>query len=121
MECVDALEGDVSLARLTDAGALEPALRTLIAKHLPAFEYPTLKLRAPVFIGTGLADRDVPPPVQQRLVKDACAAGTTVVAHEYRGLTHGETVNASLADSEPFVRAVFAGQKLAPVCSPAPQ
>lgn len=121
VECVDALEGDVSLARLTDAGALEPAVRTLIAKHLAEFEYPTLKLRAPVFVGTGLADRDVPPPVQQRLVKDACAAGTTVVAHEYRGLTHGETVNASLADSEPFVRAVFAGKKVVPVCSPAPQ
>lgn len=119
--CVYQLEDDVALAGLTDAAALRPALRAVGAKHLKDFVYPTLLLKQPVFIGTGLEDRDVNPAAQQQLVKDSCAAGTIVEAHWYKGLTHDQTVNASLKDSLPFVRKVFAGQPIRPICAPAPE
>jgi hypothetical protein len=41
-----------------------------------------------------------------------------VEAHVYSGLNHGETVNASLKDSLPFVKKVMAGETIVPVCSP---
>ncbi len=52
------------------------------------------------------------------LAKDAYAAGTTVNAHLYAGREHNGTVNASLADSIPFVKRVLAGETIVPVCSP---
>lgn len=119
--CVYALEDDVTLAGLTDATALLPGLQTVFAKHFAELEYPTLAIPTPVFIGTGAADLDVRPATQERLVKDACAAGTVVEAHIYAGLDHSETVNASLHDSLPFVRKIFANQKIAPVCFPVPE
>ncbi|WP_155640842.1 hypothetical protein [Burkholderia pseudomultivorans] len=38
-----------------------------------------------------------------------------------RSRDHNGTVNASLADSIPFVKRVLAGEKIRPVCTPAPQ
>ena len=119
--CIDPLEDDVKLAKLTDATALRPALASVFAQHVMEFEYPTLALAQPIFIGTGLADQDVRPVVQEQLVKDSCAAGTIVEAHQYRGLTHSETVNASLRDSLPFVQNVFSGKPIKAVCVPVPQ
>jgi len=119
--CVDRLEEDITILGLTDAGAMRAALLPVLVKHFPDFMYPTVALKTPVFIGTGAADQDVRPVVQEALVKDACAAGTTVEAHIYAGLTHSQTVNASLRDSLPFVRKVLAGQPIAPVCSPVPE
>lgn len=75
----------------------------------PQLAYPSLRLGKPLFVGTGEADRDVPPPMQAALVRDACAAGTHVVWRRYPGLDHGGTVNASLTDSLPFVRSLLAG------------
>jgi hypothetical protein len=119
--CISALEDDVTLAGLTDATALRPAIRSLLAKHYPEFFFPTLALKQPLFVGTGLEDHDVRPAVQEQLVKDSCAAGTIVEAHRYAGLSHSQTVNASLRDSIPFVKKVLAGTPIAPVCSPVPE
>ena len=74
-----------------------------------------------IFIGTGAEDKDVAPEDQLSLVKDACEAGTQVEAHLYSGLNHGETVNASLKDSLPFVKKVMAGEAIAPKCEPHPE
>jgi predicted esterase len=88
---------------------------------LAEFEFPTVLLKQPVFIGTGTADVDVTPSMQEQLVKDACAAGSIVEAHLYKGLTHSQTLEASLRDSIPFVRRMFAGEPVMPVCSPNPE
>jgi dienelactone hydrolase len=119
--CVDRLEEDISILGLTDAGAMRPPLLAVLGKHFPEFEYPTVAVKTPVFIGTGAADQDVRPVIQEALVKDACAAGTLVEAHIYAGLTHSQTVNASLRDSLPFVQKVLAGQPVTRVCSPVPE
>ncbi len=119
--CIGPLESDVLSAGLSRANAYEAGLRAALARILPALMYTTLKLPQPVFIGTGQADRDVPPASQLALVKDACAAGSVVEAHLYAGLTHSATVNASLKDSLPFVRKVLSGEPITPVCEPAPE
>jgi pimeloyl-ACP methyl ester carboxylesterase len=80
--------------------------------------YPTLKLEVPIFIGTGASDLTPSALNQLTLMKDACAAGSVVEGHVYAGLGHSATVNASLRDSIPFVKKLFAGEKIAPVCEP---
>lgn len=80
--------------------------------------YPTLKLKVPIFIGTGASDLTPSALNQLTLMKDACAAGSVVEGHVYAGLGHSATVNASLRDSIPFVRKAFAGETITPVCEP---
>ncbi len=117
--CLPSLFGDVLSAGLNWENAFNtPGYLAAFASVLPAMEYPTLKLRQPIFIGTGEQDHDVRPARQLALVKNACAAGSVVEAHLYAGLNHSETVNASLKDSLPFVRKVLAGEPVAPVCEP---
>ena len=119
--CIAGFESSVSSAALTPATTTLPGFRKAGAAALPAFTYPTLKLTQPIFVGTGAEDKDVAPEDQLSLVKDACEAGTLVEAHLYSGLAHGETVNASLKDSLPFVKKVMAGEAIAPICEPRPQ
>jgi hypothetical protein len=59
-------------------------------------------LTAPLFVGAGENDRDVPVTRQLKLVTTACAAGTVVEAHVYRGLDHVQPVEASLKDAIPL-------------------
>ena len=118
--CIGPLTSDVVSAGLTLANAFNAGggFQAALERMLPALEYTTLKLPEPVFVGTGQEDHDVAPSSQLALVKDSCAAGTVVEAHLYAGLNHGQTVNASLKDSLPFVRKVLAGEPIKPVCEP---
>ncbi|WHZ11430.1 MAG: hypothetical protein OJF60_001869 [Burkholderiaceae bacterium] len=120
--CVGPLEKAVEAAGLTNANTLIPsgiakATRALGRRLL----YPTLKLEQPLFMGTGGADRDVSTAQQLQLARDACAAGTLVQQHVYPGLSHGETVNASLANSIPFARRLLAGEPVPSTCASGPQ
>jgi dienelactone hydrolase len=91
--CVGALFYDVTSAGLNRANALEAInYRDEYLKILPGMEYPTVRLTAPLFVGAGENDRDVPVTRQLKLVKTACAAGTVVEAHVYRGLDHVQPV-----------------------------
>jgi pimeloyl-ACP methyl ester carboxylesterase len=119
--CVADMFKTVVKAELNRAVGLTNGFRDTFPTILPAMEYPTLKLKQPLFIGTGQEDKDVRPASQLHLAKDACAAGTTVEAHLYAGLNHSATVNGSLKDSLPFVRKVLAGETVTPVCEPGPQ
>ncbi|MFT7773962.1 lipase family protein [Roseateles sp.] len=84
-------------------------------------QYPTLAIPHPVFIGTGANDVTPSAISQLALMRDACAAGTTVEGHLYAGLGHSATVNASLRDSVPFAKKVINDQPVAPVCAPSLQ
>ena len=119
--CVGALVHDVVHAGLNRQNALQPGFATAFATVLPELTYSTFHLPRPLFVGTGQADHDVPPSRQLALVRQSCAAGSLIEAHLYKGLDHGETVNASLKDSLPFVRRVMAGEPVPPICTPAPQ
>lgn len=119
--CVHELTEKVEKDGLNFSNSLKPDFLRTLAPALMAMKYPTMKLPQPLFMGTGELDRDVPPPLQLGLVKAACAAGTTVQAHVYKGLNHDQTVNASLPDSAAFTTAVMAGQPVTPQCNPTPE
>jgi pimeloyl-ACP methyl ester carboxylesterase len=119
--CVGRLFRDVQDAGLNRANALAADFPDGFRTVLPSMEYTTLKLTQPLFVGTGDQDHDVAPAGQLALVHAACAAGSTVQAHLYAGRDHGGTVNASLKDSIPFVRAILAGEPITPVCDPQPE
>lgn len=74
--------------------------------------YPTPHFTQPVFIGTGLADVTAIPEGQYNFAMAACGEGSTVEMHYYPGKDHPGTVNASLADSIPFVKKLLAGQRV---------
>lgn len=79
--------------------------------------YATLKPSAPVFMGTGGKDVDVPPPMQKALIVAACRAGARLETHYYAELDHSGAVNGSLGDSTPFVKKAFAGEPLDGDCA----
>jgi len=87
-----------------------------LVKYYPLMAYSTLKVKGPVFLGTGGKDKDVPPPGQKRLFNDACAAGSVIEHKLYPDLDHSGTVNGSLADSTPFVKKAFAGEPILGNC-----
>lgn len=87
-----------------------------IAKFYPMLSYSTLKVKGPVFMGTGGKDIDVPPQGQTRLFHDACKAGAKIEHHVYPELDHSGAVNGSLADSTPFVKKAFAGEPISGNC-----
>lgn len=119
--CVHPLTDKARTEGLNFSNALKPGYQQALAPALTAMTYPTMKLKQPLFVGTGEVDQDVPPPLQLGLVKAACAAGTVVQAHIYKGLNHDQTVNASLPDSEAFTKAVMSDQPLTPQCTPIPE
>ena len=119
--CVRSLFSDVLAAGLSRVAARGPDWAAMYPPLLPYLEYPTLKLPAPLFVGTGGRDADAPPPIQAALVRDACAAGTTVEAHLYTRRNHVDSVAASFPDALTFVRKVVADEPIRPVCDPPPQ
>ncbi len=119
--CIAQMEADVVSAGISDANALQGNLMVFIGSYAKTFMYPTLKLAQPLFMGIGAQDQDATTASQLMLAHDACAAGSTVEAHLYKGLDHNATVNASLKDSIPFARRLLAGKQIAPVCAPVAQ
>lgn len=87
------------------------------AKVAAVEDWPTLSFPHPVFVGTGLADTAVPPEFQYGTAAAACRAGSIVETHYYPGQDHGGTVNASLVDSVPFVKRLFAAQPIPGNCA----
>lgn len=116
--CVYPLEDVVNKAGVTRANGLKPSGLRVLAKAAAVMQYSTLKLKMPVFIGTGAADIDVSPDQQLALAHDACAAGTAVQAHLYKGLGHSPALLASMPDSLTFTRAVMADKPVPTDCTP---
>ncbi|KXV15218.1 signal peptide-containing protein [Acetobacter malorum] len=119
--CVYPLTNKARAEELNFSNALKPGYQHALAPAFAAMAYPTMKLKQPLFVGTGEVDQDVPPPLQLGLVKAACEAGTVVQAHIYKGLNHDQTVNASLPDSEIFTKSVMSDQPVTPQCTPTPE
>ncbi|MBS0981270.1 alpha/beta fold hydrolase [Acetobacter thailandicus] len=114
--CVNEMMALAGKEGLNANNSLKPDFEKVLMPAFKAMAYPTLKFAQPLFVGTGTADKDVPPLMQYGLVKAACAAGTIVQAHTYEGLNHGQTVNASLPDSAVFTSALLEGKPVASTC-----
>lgn len=117
--CLGAVWNAVEENKLTYARAFTRDATPEVAKYFGLMSYDTLKVKGPVFMGTGGKDEDVPPAGQERLFNDACTAGAVIERHVYPALDHSGTVNGSLADSTPFVKKAFAGEAIAGNCKPA--
>jgi acetyl esterase/lipase len=114
--CFDAMAKAVVEKRITRANAFKENPLQLLARQYVLMSYATLKLKGPVFMGIGGKDEAAVPEAQLRLRKNACAAGSVIEHHLYPELDHPGAVNGSLADSTPFVRKAFAGEKIAGNC-----
>ena len=75
------------------------------------------RLPAPIFLGTGLADRTLPPQRQYAATAALCSAGNTVEWKTYPGVTHNGIVNVAFDDELAFVRRLQAGQTVQAPCS----
>jgi len=62
----------------------------------------------PIFLGVGMADRDVPPKLTLDFAEALRANGQQVDLHVYPDSDHSQTVLDSTADSTPFLAGVFA-------------
>jgi hypothetical protein len=75
-----------------------------------------VRMPAPLFLGTGLADRTIPPRRQYAAATALCAAGNPLLWKAYPGITHNGIVNAAFRDELAFVRNVLAGTPNASNC-----
>ncbi len=98
------------------AGATVPEFFTAPLSSVPGIEaaldafmgIPTSGYDRPVFLGVGLADRDVPPRLTLRFAEQLQAAGEPVELHVYPEADHSGAVPASVPDSTPFLARVLA-------------
>ena len=118
--CFTNLARQITTAALTYNLSYKADISPYTAKAYAHMGYPTLRIKKPVFMGTGGSDRDVPPGMQLQLGADACAAGSTIEQHLYPGLDHSGTVNGSTGESSVFVRKVFAGERITGNCNARP-
>jgi hypothetical protein len=79
--------------------------------------FASARFATPVFTGTGLDDQLMEPVHQYNFIASMCHEGSAVEWHAYPGLTHMTAVNGSLRDSMPFVRRLFAGERVAGNCA----
>jgi hypothetical protein len=114
--CLTGVRQAAQQANLTVENEFKKSFDFAVSKAAPFRQYPNPKFRFPVFVGSGLADVTVSPESQYNFVMSACYAGSTVEAHYYPGKDHGGTVNASLVDSIPFVKKLFAGEPITGNC-----
>ena len=115
--CLTQLFKDAAAEHLDEATIFTPNREQLRAYEDAHVAFPSARLRVPIFTGTGLADTEAGTAPQFNFIAGLCTAGTHVFWHYYPGLTHNGTVNASLAESIPFVKAVMTGQPVANNCA----
>lgn len=115
--CIDPFEFDMNMAGLNWTNIFRPEALAILGRHAALLNAPTPAIPTPVFLGTGARDIDVDPALQRALARRMCAAGTQVSHHVYPDLDHSGALNASLADSLPFVRRLLAGEPVADTCA----
>lgn len=118
--CYKDIKATVADAQLSRNQSFVQNPETALRAGFARMAYPDLNLAAPVFFGTGGADRDTPPRMQAGLVRDLCKAGSTVRSVLYPELNHRQVVLASTGDSIPFVEAAFAGETISGNCTDLP-
>lgn len=116
-QCLGPIEDYITQNKLVTSDVFSAAVTDWVTLTMQYANYPTLKFAAPVFVGTGTLDTDIPTAVQYLFAKDACAAGSTVEQHYYAGQNHKSTLLASLVDSKTFVQKLFAGQPITSNCA----
>ena len=99
---------------MSNAFTVDPVRLTQLMH--PSVEMSLVRMPAPLFLGTGLADRTIAPRHQHAAVAALCAAGNPLVWKTYPGITHNGGVNAAFDDELRFVRSALANQPTASDC-----
>lgn len=90
----------------------------VLARHrLPVTDLQVQRVDVPLLLGTGLADRLIPPQRQYSAVAGLCAAGNAVTWKVYVGIGHNGSPHAAFNDALAFARARLAGQAVAGNCA----
>ncbi len=108
--CVRALTDE--LADLTPAAFFSAPLSSIPGMADALYEYmgtPSTGFDRPLFLGVGLLDRNVQPASTLAFYDQLVANNQNVTLRIYPEEDHSGTVLASMADSTPFLRSVFAG------------
>lgn len=114
--CVDDMRGIEQREEINAGNAFAMEPRRLEAMLAPVTDMSMVKIGLPLFLGTGLADRTLPPRRQYAAAAALCAAGNAVTWHTYPGITHNGIVNAAFDDELAFVRGTLRGQAEAGNC-----
>lgn len=115
--CFRDLVKDAQTMKITMADFYKRPIDDLEAIADKTSNFPSVHIKTPVFIGTGLADTSAKTSKQYNFVSAMCAAGTTVQWHYYPHATHGSAVGRSRADSPAFVAAVMNGKPVENMCA----
>lgn len=118
-ECLGAFYTAVEKSGLTPATMFRHGAGKALRPALAWTVYPTVSLKAPLFLAIGSKDTIVPPIMQKTLEKAACAAGTTVTAKVYPKATHTSSLMASANDAATFAQNLLRGAAPTSTC-PAP-
>jgi len=108
--CVDEMRAFEQKERLDLPSAFQVEPARLQALLSPVTDMAAVRLAAPVFLGTGLADRTIPPRRQHAAAAALCTAGNPLVWKTYAGITHNGIVNAAFDDELAFVRRALSAQ-----------
>lgn len=114
--CIGNFYGAVQKSGLTPGNALQANGAVALKPVLDWSAFPDLHLTAPLFLATGGDDTQVAPAMQHMLVHDVCAAGTSVVARDYRGQSHMGSLYAAMGETTAFAQNVLRGQAPATTC-----
>jgi hypothetical protein len=106
--CVDDMRGYEQRYGLKAGNAFTRDPAELEALLVKTTDMSMVRLPAPLFLGTGLADRTIAPRRQYAAVAALCESGNPLVWKTYPGITHNGIVNAAFEDELRFVRSVFA-------------
>lgn len=79
-------------------------------------DFPDVRIKTPIFVGTGLADSDAQTVSQYNFVSAMCAAGDVVEWRYYPHATHGSAVMRSRAHSPAFVETVLQDKPVQNLC-----
>lgn len=114
--CGDGIRAYEQQHGIDTSNAFNVAPARLTAAMLPATEMSMVRMPAPLFLGTGLADRTIPPQHQHAAAAALCAAGNPLVWKTYPGITHNGGVNAAFDDEVVFVRSAVSGRPMPGNC-----
>lgn len=96
--------------KLDMAGTFAVSAEALAGHRLPVTDLKAVRVDVPMLLGTGLADRLIPPRRQYSAVAGLCAVGNAVTWKTYAGVGHNGSPHAAFDDALAFARARLAGQ-----------
>ena len=99
------------------AGAFAVPLDVLTTYRLPVTDMQATRAAVPMLLGTGLADRLIPPQRQFGAVAALCAAGNAITWRAYEGVGHNGSPHAAFDDALAFTRSALAGSVMSGNCA----